>query len=156
MKKKLVSLSVINKIKVVLVATLLLGVISSLYIGNSSSVLAACGSDCAVDRPIETSVNTGGVDTGVGIPAARQLAQLDEQNPIVKEVLKPLTVALSAAFGVIVVISLILSGIQYSAAQDNPQMVAKSKNRIFMSLLSVAIFIVGVAVLQWLVPGGLF
>lgn len=150
MKKYLASVSPSISIKLVLVATLLFGLVSALYIGSNSLVFAACDSGCSIERPV--GVGIGGAISS----AAHQLAQLDEQNPIVKEVLKPLTVALAAAFGVIVVISLIGSGIQYSVTGDNPKAVAKSKNRIVMTLLSVAIFIVGIAVLQWLVPGGLF
>jgi Na+/phosphate symporter len=63
---------------------------------------------------------------------------------------------LSALVGVIVVIMIIVGGIQYSAAGDDPQKVAAAKSKITNALLALFLFIFMYALLQWLVPGGIF
>ncbi len=63
---------------------------------------------------------------------------------------------LSALVGVVVVAMIILGGIQYSAAGDNPQMVGAAKKRIFNAVLALVIFIFMFTFLQWLIPGGIF
>ncbi len=62
---------------------------------------------------------------------------------------------LSAAVGIIVVISIIVGGIQYITSDGNPQNVAAAKERIRNSILAFVIYIFGFAVLQYLIPGGL-
>lgn len=64
--------------------------------------------------------------------------------------------ALSAIVGVVVVISIIAGGIQYSAAGDNPQAAMAAQKRIGNAVLALILYIFAFAFLQWLVPGGLF
>lgn len=63
---------------------------------------------------------------------------------------------LSAAVGLVIVISLIFAGIQYMTAGSNASQVAAAKNRIGMAILSLILFIFCYTLLQWLVPGGIF
>ncbi|MFO0971750.1 MAG: pilin [Candidatus Saccharimonadales bacterium] len=58
--------------------------------------------------------------------------------------------------GVLAVFGFIISGIQYGAAQDNPQSVAAAKTRIINIIYGAVIFAMMFGLLQWLVPGGLF
>lgn len=67
-----------------------------------------------------------------------------------------ITNVLSALVGVVVVLSIVIAGIQYSTAGGNPQTVAKSKKRIINALLALLIYIFMYSFLQWLIPGGLF
>ncbi|TXG76667.1 hypothetical protein E6Q11_04200 [Candidatus Dojkabacteria bacterium] len=61
---------------------------------------------------------------------------------------------LSAAAGLVITIVIIVGGIQYSAAKDDPQAVAAAKSRITNAIIALAAFIFFYAFLQWVVPGG--
>ncbi|MDZ7744462.1 MAG: pilin [Candidatus Saccharibacteria bacterium] len=63
---------------------------------------------------------------------------------------------LSALVGIVIVIMITIGGIQYSMARDNPQAVAAARQRIFNAVLALVLFFAMFAILQWLVPGGLF
>ena len=63
---------------------------------------------------------------------------------------------LTALVGVVVVGVIILGGIQYSAAGDNPQAVSAARKRITNGLIALIAFLLTAAFLQWVIPGGLF
>lgn len=78
-----------------------------------------------------------------------------KNNPIVTRVLRPIVLFLTAVVAIVIIGSLIVAGIQYSASQDNPQMVQKSKDRIRNALIALAAFMFTFAGLQYLIPGGI-
>jgi hypothetical protein len=84
------------------------------------------------------------------------VGKFNDKNPIISKIIKPFSQGLAALVGVVVVLSIVISGIQYSSARDNPQMVAAAKNRIVMSLLALLLLMFAGAILNWLTPGGLF
>lgn len=63
---------------------------------------------------------------------------------------------LSLGIGILAVFGLVISGIQYAAAQDNPQAVSGAKTRIYNIVIGIAIFATMFGLLQWLIPGGVF
>lgn len=63
---------------------------------------------------------------------------------------------LSAMVGLVVVISIIVAGIQYMTAGGNSSQVSAAKNRISMAVLAMILFGLAYALLQWLIPGGIF
>lgn len=63
---------------------------------------------------------------------------------------------LSGIVGIVIVIMIAVGGIQYSAARDNPQATAAAKGRIVNAITALVIYLFSFAILQWLVPGGLF
>lgn len=63
---------------------------------------------------------------------------------------------LSALIGLAIVGSFILAGIQYTTARDNASQVEAAKDRILTTVLGFFIFLVGYALLQWLIPGGIW
>ncbi len=63
---------------------------------------------------------------------------------------------LTALVGIVVVIMIVVGGIQYSAARDNPQAVQAARTKIINAMLALAAYIFTSAFLQWIVPGGLF
>lgn len=63
---------------------------------------------------------------------------------------------LSGAVGITVVFSLVMAGIQYTSAGGNASQVAAAKNRIAMAILAMVLFLFSYAILQWLIPGGIF
>ena len=62
---------------------------------------------------------------------------------------------LSAMTGLIVVISIVVGGIQYSTAGGDPGKVAAAKTRITQAIIALLIFIFLLSFLQWVVPGGI-
>jgi len=62
----------------------------------------------------------------------------------------------SGVVGVLAVLVLIISGIQYSAARDNPSAVSAARQRILSTVIGLAFYIFFFAILQYLIPGGIF
>ena len=84
-------------------------------------------------------------------------AGLDENDPNHCGILDYLVLfinVLSALVGVVVIISIIAGGIQYTSAGSDPQKVAAAKNRIRNAIVALVFFIFMYAFLNWLVPGG--
>ena len=61
-------------------------------------------------------------------------------------------------FGVVTLatLGLIISGAQYITSADNPERMAKAKNRIINVIIGLVAYAVMWAALNWLLPGGLF
>ena len=78
-----------------------------------------------------------------------------KSNPIVEDI-NMIINFLAAGVGIVVVAVIIIGGIQYMTAGDNPQTVAAAKQRIMNGLIALLAFIFSFALLQWLVPGGVF
>ena len=75
---------------------------------------------------------------------------------LTKAYIQPIIDLLSGIVGIIVVISLILGGIEYSTSEGDPQKSAKAKRRIANTLFALIAFFFLFAFLQFLIPGGLF
>jgi len=67
----------------------------------------------------------------------------------------PAITFLSALVGIVVTASIIIGGIQYSAAGDNPQAVASARKRIFNALLALLIYGLLYGFLNFIIPGGI-
>lgn len=72
-----------------------------------------------------------------------------------KSYINPIITFLSAAVGVVVVISIIYGSILYSSAGGDPQKVAAARARIRDSIIALIAFLFLWAFLQWLMPGGI-
>jgi hypothetical protein len=70
--------------------------------------------------------------------------------------LQPTLDLLSGIVGIVVVISLIMGGIEYSTSEGDPQKSAKAKRRITNTLFALIAYFFLYAFLQFLIPGGLF
>ena len=57
--------------------------------------------------------------------------------------------------GVLGVIGVVISGIQYMTARDDPAQMTKAKNRIIHIAIGLVAYAVMWAFLQWLLPGGI-
>jgi len=73
---------------------------------------------------------------------------------IINEYINPLVKALSITAGIVVVISIIIGGIQYSAAAGEAGKISAAKTRIMKSLGAFLFFLFLYAFLQFIVPGG--
>lgn len=63
---------------------------------------------------------------------------------------------LSFGVGIFVVVAIIASGIQYTTSEGNPEATQAAKSRIQASIISLIIYIFAFAIIQFLVPGGVF
>ncbi len=79
----------------------------------------------------------------------------DELNPVL-DMLFALLRFVSAGVGLIVIGSIIWAGIQYSTSRGNPQSTEASIKRVTNSVIALLLYIFSFAILNFLVPGGLF
>jgi hypothetical protein len=70
--------------------------------------------------------------------------------------LNPAINLFSSLVGVVVVISIIVGGIQYSMSAGDPQKAARAKGRIMNALIALVAYAFLWAFLQFIVPGGVF
>lgn len=63
---------------------------------------------------------------------------------------------LSAGIGIIIVISIIAAGIQYSSSEGSAEATQAAKTRIQNSVIGLIIYIFSFSLIQYLVPGGIF
>lgn len=75
-------------------------------------------------------------------------------NPIV-DMLFAVIRFLSIGVGIVIVGSIIVAGIQYTASRGDPQATGKALQRIRETIIALAIFIFAYALINWLVPGAL-
>ena len=61
---------------------------------------------------------------------------------------------LTGLVGVVIIIMIIIGGIQYSAAGNNPQSVLAARKKIANALLALLVYMFAFAFLQWVIPGG--
>lgn len=76
-------------------------------------------------------------------------------NQFVEDYINPFLYLLSALVGVIAVIAIIISGIQYTSSADDPATVSKAKSRILNVIIGLVAYIFLFAFLEYLVPGGI-
>lgn len=74
---------------------------------------------------------------------------------IIERYLKPAVNVLAALVGIVVVVSVVIGGIQYSSSGGDPQKVAGGRRRIVNALIALIVFIFLYAILSFLIPGGL-
>jgi hypothetical protein len=102
--------------------------------------------------PVEVSGDQSGLD-----PAADPSSKCDNDDcDFIKKFINPAINTLSACFGVIAVISIIIGGINYSTSEGDPQKTSRAKNRIFNTIIAVIAYMFLYAFIQFLVPGGVF
>jgi len=77
-------------------------------------------------------------------------------NGFIKRYINPAIEALTALVGIIAVLSIVIAGIQYASSADDPGVVTKAKQRIFNVVLGLVVYVFLVALLNYLVPGGIW
>jgi len=77
-------------------------------------------------------------------------------NIIMEKYIQPFINFLGIGFGIILTIMVVVGGIQYITSGSDPQKVAAAKSRISNAIFALVIFAFMYAILQWLVPGGIF
>lgn len=87
--------------------------------------------------------------------AAAKTCEGGDCSGLIKNYVNPFIKLLTGLIGVVVTISIIVGGIQYSSAGGDPGKVAAAKKRIYNTLIALVAYIFMFAFLQWLIPGGI-
>jgi len=119
---------------------------------------AAKGAQAAADAAIAAARNANAKTCGEGDQAVKITIDVGCRgvgNPIV-DMLYAFVRFLSLGVGVVLVASTIVAGIQYTASSGDPTALSKSKARIASNLGALVLFLLTYAILNWLIPGGLF
>lgn len=74
---------------------------------------------------------------------------------IISRIINPAIAVLSAGVGLVVTVMIIIAGIQYTMAGDDPQKVMAAKSKIQNAVLALVTYIFFFGLLQWLWPGGI-
>lgn len=117
--------------------------VSAAFVGLSSSKIQASSTVRQVTPTF--AINTDCKD-----------ATLDKNNCDIIRYLIDIINVLSGLVGIIVIIMIIIGGIQYTSAGDNPEKIQAAKGKIANALVALLVFIFMFAFLQWVVPGGIF
>ena len=100
---------------------------------------------------VRTNTTCGGTNYHYYTPSI-DIGCRGQGNPIM-DALFGIIQFLSYGVGLVVVGSIIVGGIQYSASRGDPQATAMAINRIRSSLIALLIYIFGYAFLNYLLPG---
>lgn len=87
--------------------------------------------------------------------AAAKTCEGGDCSGLIKNYVNPFIRLLTGLIGVVVTISLVVGGIQYSSAGGDPGKVSAAKKRIYNTLIALVAYIFMFAFLQWLIPGGI-
>lgn len=98
----------------------------------------------ASNHDVNTSSNSGDCSSS-----------LDPEDCGITSYIVIFTDALSVLVGIVVVMMLVVGGIRYASASNNPQAVASAKQHISNALLALVLYLFMFAFLQWIVPGGI-
>lgn len=63
---------------------------------------------------------------------------------------------LTIGVGIVAILSLIWGGIEFTASQGDPQTSAKAINRMQSTVIALLLYLMIYAIINWLVPGGMF
>jgi hypothetical protein len=116
---------------------------------QATSIDIGCQGDACV---ITSGPNAGGYNE---FGASGSFSCKDYHNPISDAVFAIIRF-LSAGAGIVIIASMVVAGIQYTMAHDDPQAVARAKDRIKNNVIALLIFIFAYAILNFLIPGGFF
>lgn len=110
-----------------------------------------CKAKSAPQPAAHTNTTCGGTNYHYYTPSI-DIGCRGQGNPIM-DALFGFIQFLSYGVGLVVVGSIIVGGIQYSASRGDPQATAMAINRIRSSLIALIIYIFGYAFLNYLLPG---
>jgi hypothetical protein len=116
---------------------------------------AKCNEDRRFDNAIKSVSPIPTTKSGVGKDDCPAYLANDEGGcDIIKRYLNPTINLISAIFGLVITISIVIGAIQMGSSRDNPQAFAAGKKRVVGSLITFGCFLVAYWFLQWVVPGG--
>lgn len=126
--------------------------------GSSQGAIVSCSDPRERDTDSEGSGASASIDSEYDKNdcSADSYSQLNGDNCGVIGIILLITNVLSGLAATVIVAVMITGGIQYSMAGADPSKVQAAKQKIYNALIALVLFIFGFAIIQWLVPGGLF
>ncbi|HSW85248.1 MAG TPA: pilin [Candidatus Saccharimonadales bacterium] len=118
---------------------------------GGTSKTSACSTSAYPDKNLRTSCKQGW-DIGDGTDPAVDCSA--DSCDLIAKYINPGINLLTAIFGLIAVISLIIGGIQFSTSEGDPQKASSAKNRISGTIIAIFAYALLYGFLQFLVPGG--
>lgn len=108
---------------------------------------------------LKITTNTGKFQCGGGKPEDVVMVSINlgckGQGAPILDLMFAIIRLLSTGVGVVIVASMVVAGIQYTASRGNPQEVEKAQERIRSNIIALLIFIFTFAILNWLIPAKL-
>ena len=77
----------------------------------------------------------------------------DENGSTIMNILKAVVDIMSVGIGILGVIGISVSGVQYLTAGGNEEQTRKAKHRIFEIVLGLVVYVMIYTILVWLLPG---
>lgn len=120
-------------------------------------------SDNSESSGVQWTTNNSGARTdngcngGVSVNILGDTCLYDDGNgSIVFSVLNVILQILTWGVGIAGTIGIVITGITYMTARDDVAQMTKAKNRLIQIIIGLAVYAVMWALLQWLLPGGVF
>ncbi len=116
------------------------------------------------ERTVTPDYNCGNIAESSGKDAVKLNCQSpgdpnstpeSQKCPLTDMIIKIINI-LSGLVVVVVIAVMVIAGIQYSASSGDPQATAAARKRITNALLALLFYGSMYAILQWLIPGGIF
>lgn len=107
------------------------------------------------DRNVHTKFDFGCLGTAYAEDSSKFPAGSKNLSPIL-DFIYAIIRFLSIGVGIAITIALIISGIQYSASEGNAEASTKAKKRVESAITGLVIYVFSYALLQFLIPGGVF
>ncbi|HZM63705.1 MAG TPA: hypothetical protein VFB59_01080 [Candidatus Saccharimonadales bacterium] len=128
-------MSLAKRSLVLAVAVLMTGFVAAAFMPTDTVVAAPCdpGANCEVQ-----ACKDG-----------------DACDTFIDNYIYPFVRLLTISIGIIATISVVVAGIQYASAGDDPAKVQKAKSRIFQTIIGLVAYFFLFAFLNYIVPGGL-
>lgn len=96
----------------------------------------------------------GGVYIAVPLSGQDKCQGSKDRNPIWDYVASGVKLA-SSIFGLLVILMIVVSGIQYITSQGNPEQYKNAKSRLTQAVTGLILFILMFGILNYLIPGGI-
>lgn len=116
------------------------------------AILVMVFSPVALGRAYASKICGSGSQT---VKTAIDIGCQGKDNPI-WDMIYAIIRFLSVGVGIVVVGSIIVAGIQYTVSRGDPQATANALKRVTNAAIALAMYILAFALLNFLVPGGLF
>jgi hypothetical protein len=104
------------------------------------------------DGSIATGTD-GGTDNCGGVGVSIDVGCDDSNDNPIYVYIRAIVTWLGGLIGLMLVITLIVSGIQYAGSAGNPANITKAKERIFNAMIGLVMYILLAAALRYLIPG---
>lgn len=95
----------------------------------------------------------------LGVPILEDSEVCPEDTPggnIIYSYLALVIELLSAGVGLVITLMIAVSGVQYITARDDPKKIEAAKHKIWNAVLALILFILMYALINFIVPGGVF